>query len=165
MVLETLNRDHRETAAVTSAVRPAHAAAGATTPGSATASSRFSAGVLSQGTPASNPAIRSGNSLDSVMPTPVPAAAAAKAPAKPAAKPAPAPAQANKGWQQPTRKVEATPLDQNIRARPQQSNGGPRKVQIRDDKGFPWIAVGLTGLIAVAAAVVLVYAGVVKLPL
>ena len=64
------------------------------------------------------------------------------------------------GWQQP-RKVDATPLEPTIRARPTPASG-PRKVQIAETKSFPWVAVSLAALIAVAVGVVLVYSG--KLP-
>ena len=96
----------------------------------------------------------------------------AQAPARPApASPVPAvvpPKNAagnssGKGWVAP-RKVDATPLDQNINAKPTAGPQGARKVQISEKKHFPWLAVGLLGLIALAAGVVLVYTGVVKFP-
>jgi signal recognition particle receptor subunit beta len=175
MVLETLNRDHRETTAATSSARQTIAASA----GSATGAAVATAGTKMSGS-VSNPAIRTGSTLDQMMSTsPAPKAPAPKPagpkPASPAPKsssPAPVPAaapakpaaanQTGKGWQQP-RKVDATPLEQTIRARPQ-TNAGPRQVQIAEKKSFPWIAVGLAALIAVAAAVVLVYTGIVELP-
>ncbi len=177
MVLETLNRDHRETTAATSSARQTIAASAGAATGTAVASS--TAGTKMSGS-VSNPAIRTGSTLDQMMsnsPAPktaAPRSAAPKsaAPAPKTSSPAPSPAsaaakpaagnQTGKGWQQP-RKVDATPLEQTIRARPQTA-GGPRQVQIAEKKSFPWIAVGLAGLIAVAAAVVLVYTGIVELP-
>jgi signal recognition particle receptor subunit beta len=158
MVLETLNRDHRETAATAPVARGAVAAAAPT----ATTSARFTPGSHSVST-ATNPNLRTGSTLDQMMSTsqPVPRAAASPVPASAPAKNAPA---NSSGKWTPPRKVEATPLDQSFSAKPQSGPHGARKVQIAEKKSFPWLAVGLLSLIALAAGVVLVYTGVVKLP-
>jgi signal recognition particle receptor subunit beta len=172
MVLETLNRDHRETAATAPVARSAQAAgsSSATAVVPATQSGRFGAGAH-QGAGSSNPNIRTGTTLEQMMASPAPSRPAA-APASRgagAASPVPAAAQpkgaANQsGRWTPPRKVDATPLDQTFSAKPQSGPQGARRVQIAEKKHFPWLAVGLLGLIALAAGVVLVYTGVVKIP-
>jgi len=165
MVLETMNRDHGETAATAPVARGAQAVAAAPAPAavaSATASTRFTAGMHAV-TPAANPNLRTGSTLEQMMNSPPPARAAQSSPV-PAASGKNAAANQSGKWS-PPRKVDATPLDQSFNAKPQSGPGGARKVQIAEKKHFPWLAVGLLGLIALAAAVVLVYLGKVKLPL
>lgn len=158
MVLETLNRDHRETAAATSSQRSAPVAlAAAAAPASA------SAGVKHGPSASGSSSIRTGSTLDQMMTTQPPAQRAPSAPVPAAPAKGGGAGQSGKNWQAP-RKVDASPLDQTVRTRPQNQNAGPRKVQIAEEKGFPWVAVGLAALIAVAAGVVLVYTGVVQLP-
>ena len=74
--------------------------------------------------------------------------------------------QSGRNWQ-PQRKVDATPLAQTIRATVSAPavGGAPRKVQIAEDKSFPWVAVGLGALILVAAAVVLATTGILNVNL
>ena len=60
------------------------------------------------------------------------------------------------------RKIDATSLEQPIKVRPKQA--AARRVQISEERRIPWVAIGLAALIAVAAGVVLVAAGIVKLP-
>jgi signal recognition particle receptor subunit beta len=166
MVLETLNRDHRETTASAPAQRSAQASGGSAAASSTAVAAPASSGAKFGGNavPMGNPAIRTGSTLDQMMNTaaPAPRAAPVPAPAAPT-KGTGAAGQSGKNWQAP-RKVDASPLDQTVRTRPQNQAAGPRKVQIAEDKGFPWVAVGLAALIAVAAGVVLVYTGVVELP-
>jgi signal recognition particle receptor subunit beta len=168
MVLETLNRDHRETAATAPVARGAQAVAGgaaATAVVPATTSTRFTAGSHAVTAP-TNPNLRTGSTLEQMMTSPAPTRAASSSPVPAAAPPKSAAAGANQsGKWTPPRKVDATPLDQTFNAKPQAGPQGARKVQIAEKKHFPWIAVGLLGLIALAAGVVLVYTGVVKLPL
>jgi hypothetical protein len=66
-----------------------------------------------------------------------------------------------RNWQ-PPRKVDATPLDQTIRTSPSTSMS-PRRVQIAEEKRFPWAAAALGALIVLAAGVVLVTMGVINL--
>jgi signal recognition particle receptor subunit beta len=165
MVLETLNRDHRETAATAPVARGAQASAAAAAPvavASATASTRFTAGMHAV-TPAANPNLRTGSALEQTMSSPPPARPAPSSPV-PAVSGKNAAANQSGKWT-PPRKVDATPLDQSFNAKPQSGPQGARKVQIAEKKHFPWLAVTLLGLIALAAAVVLVYLGKVKLPL
>jgi signal recognition particle receptor subunit beta len=165
MVLETLNRDHRETAATAPVARGAQASAAAAAPvavASATASTRFTAGMHAV-TPAANPNLRTGSALEQMMSSPPPARPAPSSPV-PAVSGKNAAANQSGKWT-PPRKVDATPLDQSFNAKPQSGPQGARKVQIAEKKHFPWLAVTLLGLIALAAAVVLVYLGKVKLPL
>ena len=63
------------------------------------------------------------------------------------------------GWQ---RKIEATPLESPIRATTSAPAGGPRTIQIRKQRSFPWVAVGLAILIMVALGVIVVATGLVK---
>jgi signal recognition particle receptor subunit beta len=166
MVLETLNRDHRETTSAAPVARGAQAAAGsasATAVASAPAATRFA------GAPTTPPAanIRTGSTMDQMMANPPGrAAAAAPAPATPnksaGGAPAPGgPGASGRNWQ-PPRKVDATPLEQTIRS--PSAAAAPRRVQIAEEKSFPWVAVALGALIVVAAGVVLVTTGVVNLP-
>ena len=170
MVLETLNRDHRETASPTPAARPAQVAAASG--GSATAvaspavtNPRFNSGMHQT----TNPGPRGGAALEQLVTQAqgrAPGAPGAPAPGRlvtgappSAAKSAPAAGAPNhRGWQ-PARKVDATPLEPTIRARPQAGAPGARKVQIAEKKTFPWLAVGLAALIAVAGAIVFLYSG------
>jgi signal recognition particle receptor subunit beta len=171
MVLETLNRDHRETSSAAAPARVAQGAAGGSatavaTP--ATTSTRFSGGVAQAASTAANPNLRSGSTMDQMMSNP-PKNGAAPAPAgKPngggTAAPAPgSPGASGRNWQ-PPRKVDATPLEQNIRTPGAAAAAAPRRVQIAEEKSFPWVAVALGALIVVAAGVVLVTTGVVNLP-
>jgi mutual gliding-motility protein MglA len=170
MVLETLNRDHRETSS-SPAARPAqtaavgggsHAAAAVAAP-----AGRFAGnGVHASTTPVANPNIRTGSTLDQMMSNPggakqpAPVTGPVKGGGLPGAgKPAGA-SSSGRGWQ-PPRKVDATPLEQTIRTQP--ASAGQRKVQISEAKGFPWVAIALAALIVVAAGVVLVTTGVVHL--
>ncbi len=168
MVLETLNRDHRETSAP--APRPTPVPAGAVAQPMAATSAvgvKMTTGAsapASARTTAANPNLRTGSVLEQMGASTaakrvtqgggVVPVAASKAPA-PAAGPASA-----RAWQ-PPRKVDATPLEQNFRA--QGAAGAQRKVQIAEPRSFPWLAVGLGALILVAAGVVLVATGVVPL--
>ena len=178
MVLETLNRDHRETAATAPVARGAQAAvavAAAPAPAavsSATASTRFTAGMHAVSNPG-NPNLRTGSTLEQMMNSPPPARPAQSSPAPsasgknvPASGSKAAAAAANQsGKWTPPRKVDATPLDQSFNAKPTSGPHGSRRVQIAEKKHFPWLAVSLLGLIALAAGVVLVYMGKVTLPL
>lgn len=164
MVLETLNRDHRETAAAsTPAARPAQASAasqGSQSTAVAAPPSRFT------GMPTSSPAspnIRTGSSLSQMVSNPaakkdvsgpVNVGAAAGKSAAPASS-------GGRNWQ-PPRKVDATPLDQTIRTSSPGSMA-PRRVQIAEEKRFPWVAAALGALIVLAAGVVLVTMGVINL--
>jgi signal recognition particle receptor subunit beta len=168
MVLETLNRDHRETTSSTPVARPAAAAAGPVSQPvtAAVGATKFAAGG-GAATQNAGAKIRTGSMLEQMAG----AATAAKrvttgggiVPPAPGAKPAGAGGAAGRTWQ-PPRKVDATPLEQTFRAQPGSTGGGPRKVQIAEKKRFPWLAVGLAALILVAAGVVLVTTGVLQLP-
>jgi mutual gliding-motility protein MglA len=173
MVLETLNRDHRETAAAAPAARGALAAGGGGP--SAVASGRFGIGLPpAPGSGPTNSAIRTGSSIQQMLATAPPPTRAAAAPVPAAsagsgagggqsagggatARPVAKPTQRNWG-----RKVDATPLEPPIKARPK--SAATRRVQISEERRIPWVAIGLAALIAVAAGVVLVAAGLVKLP-
>jgi hypothetical protein len=169
MVLETLNRDHRETTAAAPAARGALASSGGGQ--SSVASGRFGVGLPpASGSGPSNAAIRTGSSIQQMLATAPPAARPAPNPApssnvKPGATatpagPATAKPAAKKSW---SRKVDATPLEQTmIRARPK--GAANRRVQIAETRRIPWVAIGLMALIALAAGVVLVTSGLVKLP-
>jgi signal recognition particle receptor subunit beta len=169
MVLETLNRDHRETTSPAAAPRPAAvgAASGSTTQPitGPVGMMKFSGGPPASASVAANPHVRSGKLMDQMT-----SATASQRittgggiPGMPAAKPASATAtQSGRNWQ-PTRKVDATPLEQTIRAPGGSSAGSPRRVQIAEPRSFPWLAVGLAALIVVAAGVVLVTTGVIQL--
>lgn len=56
------------------------------------------------------------------------------------------------------RKIEATPLQQNIRTGPAAAPA-PRKVEIQGESKFPWAVVGLVVLIAGAAVAILASLG------
>jgi signal recognition particle receptor subunit beta len=169
MVLETLNRDHRETTSSTPVARPSMSATGPISqPVAASAGgAKFTGGGGQTATQSANPNIRTGSMLEQMSASAtvakrattgggvVPPAAGAKSAGGGAGA-------AARTWQ-PPRKVDATPLEQTFRAQPA-SAGGPRKVQIAEHKRFPWLAVGLAALILVAAGVVLVTTGVLRLP-
>jgi signal recognition particle receptor subunit beta len=172
MVLETLNRDHRETTAAAPAARGALAAGGGGQ--SAVASGRFGIGLPpAPGTGPSNSVIRTGSSIAQMLatapppsrpaPTPAPAAGPGAGTVgggnsgKPATKHSARPAQRAHG-----RKVDATPLEPPIKARPK--GAATRRVQISEERRIPWVGIGLAALIALAAGVVLVTMGLVKLP-
>ena len=183
MVLETLNRDHREQAAPQARAGASVAAAGGGSSGSASAavaappapkSGGFAGGVREAQAP-SNPNIRSGSTYDQMSSNQQKAASRGPAPAPPggakprgsSAKAAPAkPGSANasgRGWQ-PPRKVDATPLEQtNIRASTP-SMAPQRRLNLPEEKRIPWAAIALVGLIVVAAGAILVTTGVVSLP-
>jgi signal recognition particle receptor subunit beta len=174
MVLETLNRDHRETTAAAPAARGALASSSNAAAGgghSAVASGRFGVGLPSSGP--TNSAIRTGSSIAQMLATAPPSPRTAAAPAASTAAPAPTAARpagaggtkaapvraAQKSW---GRKIDATPLEPPIRAKPK--SAGARRVQIAEERKIPWVAIGLAALIALAAGVVLVTTGLVKLP-
>jgi signal recognition particle receptor subunit beta len=165
MVLETLNRDHRETTSSAPATR-ASQAGGSPVPASASTAVATPQGQRFQGgsvAPASGSNIRSGSTLDQMNSNPGPKsggfASATGVPGAAGKGPANA---SGRNWQ-PPRKVDATPLEQTIRASGAPA-GAPRRVQIAEKKSFPWIPVGLGALILVAAVVVAVQFNLVKLP-
>jgi mutual gliding-motility protein MglA len=149
MVLETLNRDHRETPA--SASRPAAAAEG----GSATAVAAppaTSTGRVSHGDDPPRPQIRTGPAIDQLSSVTSSSQRAAQSPQKSSA-PVPGPGSANQTGR--FRKVDATPLQQNIRTT-QPSQHTQRRLELPGEKKqFPWVIVGLVVLIVGAAAAVL----------
>ena len=175
MVLETLNRDHRETTAAAPAARGALASSSSVAGGggqAAGASGRFGVGLPpAAGSGPTNSAIRTGSSIAQMLATAPPTRPAA-APAASAGGSAPAagrpaaqgtaksaPKATQKSW---GRKIDATPLEPPIKARPKAQ--GARRVQISEERRIPWVGIGLAVLIAVAAGVVLVTTGLVKLP-
>ena len=168
MVLETLNRDHRETSSsgAAPAQKSAQSAGGSGAPAATAvaappASTKFTGGVReTAAATSSNPHIRTGSTMDQMMSNPASKNGAVTVPS-PTGKPgasAPGGSPNGRNWQ-PPRKVDATPLEQTIRTQAPSPQGAPRKVQIAEAKRFPWIAVALAALIVVAAVVVLVSTG------
>ncbi|MCE9636508.1 MAG: GTPase domain-containing protein [Planctomycetes bacterium] len=159
MVLETLNRDHRETPA--QSARPAAAASvnGATgtavaTPPAATSSTASSRSSISSPGDPPRPHLRAGSGMEQIT-------GAVGSANRPQVKSGPATSHAGSPHNSANqtgrhRKVEATPLQQSIRTTPQ---GAPaahgRKVELPAENKFPWIMVGLVVLIAGAAAAIL----------
>jgi signal recognition particle receptor subunit beta len=174
MVLETLNRDHRETTSSMPAARPSMSATGPISQPitAAIAGGKFAAAAHQPVSQSVNPNIRTGSMLEQMASAAATAPVAKRAtsgggivpPTPGANKPAGggAAGPAGRTWQ-PQRKVDATPLEQTFRAQPA-SSGAPRRVQIAEPKRFPWLAVGLAALILVAAGVVLVTTGVLQMP-
>ena len=73
------------------------------------------------------------------------------------------------GWQQSQsrRTVDASPLETaTIRAtpRPAATDRGQPRLNIKEQKSVPWVAVGLGALIVLAIAVILTTTGLVSLP-
>lgn len=165
MVLETLNRDEKEQpapAARTAAPEAAPAKASIATP-----SGRVFGG---NGTIMTTPGVASGvirrgaSMAELNPPGGGTAATSAPAPGAPLQRPAGPPAghgprpTGGGGWNS-NRKVEASPLQQSIRTTPSAASSatgnGPRQVQIQEHREFPWVAVGLGGLILAAVGVIL----------
>lgn len=145
MVLETLNRDHRD------AVVPAGRIS-VTSDGAATAVASVAVAAAPPSAPA-RPQLRTGAGvMDQVAPA---ASAAAPPQARPPVRPgggAPQP-QGARPAQGRTRKVDATPLQQPIRTT-QSGPGAQRQVQLPKERKFPWLVVTLLVLIAGAAAAI-----------
>jgi len=168
MVLETLNRDHRETTSTTPVARPAPAMAGSVTQpitGPISAPAKFAGAASAASTTAANPNLRTGSMMEQLTAAPNAkrVTSGGGAPNTTPPKSAGAPGAAGRGWQ-PPRKVDATPLEQTFRAQAPAAGGGPRKVQISEKRTIPWLAFGLAALILLAAGVVLVATGVLPAP-
>ncbi len=160
MVLETLNRDQRE--APVGAAAPA-ASAGALTAGSASPnkSSRIRSGAMFEQFAATPPtggtAARSGGTGSFGSPMGggglPPSRSTPNRPSASAGMP-------QTQWKPPRKPVDATPLNA---VRPSTgSSSGSRKLQIREEKHFPWIAVALSALILIAIGVIVFATGLVK---
>ena len=159
MVLETLNRDQRESpaaaprppqAAPVAAAQPA-AAMGRTPTATATGRGPGGAGGGSR--------IRSGTTFDQMR-----AGGAVRTTGQQQAARS-AGGATQRQWQPPRRTVEATPLESaNIRAKAPAAVAGQRKLNIREEKSFPWLALVLGVLIIVAIGVILITTGMVGLP-
>jgi len=165
MVLETLNRDHRDAPAQAGRVSVAAEGGAATAVAAPPATSAPARpGRASDDPP--RPSIRAGAKMEQV-PGNANAGGQAGAPARPpvrAGGSAPQPPQgaaqghgsqngriSNTGR---TRKVDATPLQQTLRAGPS-ANGGQRKLTIPSEGKIPWLIVGLVVLTIGAAALLL----------
>jgi signal recognition particle receptor subunit beta len=169
MVLETLNRDHRETSAsVVRAAVPAPAPAqvpvevGAGAPATGFGPPRAStpADVPPRPALARGPATEPFQPAGPARPAPRPASAGLPAGAAGGLPPASSAPSAGGGSQQSRhRKVDATPLQQPIRSSAGPVPTGPRRVEIQGEKRFPWALVGLAVLIAGAAAAIVASLG------
>lgn len=154
MVLETLNRDHRETPA--NASRPASASEG----GAATAVAAppaTAAGRSSSVDDPPRPQLRSGSALEQLQQGPP--SVQQQRPSSQSKTGGPVTGPISKpvgggGGGGGFRKIEATPLQQNIRTTPQSAHA-PRKVELPGEKSkFPWIVVGLVVLTLGAAVAI-----------
>jgi mutual gliding-motility protein MglA len=179
LVLETLNRDERETPAPaamsqTGSVPAAVGAAAPATAAAPAAPARAAAAGISTGFANVNgPAFNggqastfgqgvSGSQSGKMSASASQSGSMSSSTAGGALPPGPS-------WT-PRKKIEATPLEANINATSSGSGGGsnpsalPRRVQINEPKEFPWALVAVGGLIIVAIAVILVTTGIVSLP-
>lgn len=175
MVLETLNRDHRETPG--GAARPA-AAASAVGGSSASAASTAVAAPPADAMPKAR--ISKGGTIDELNAIATRQAAGHAAPqAQAISQPGggygqggshAAGTQAAGGgagnqtgkWKPPARKIEATPLPQQ----PQQRSPAlpPRQVSLPTERSVPWVTIGLGALILAAVGAILFSTGLVSLP-
>jgi len=155
MVLETLNRDHREAPAAPRAAATADVGmvgAGVGGHGHVGAVGRIS----NVGDPP-RPHIRSGSSLDQLhsAPTPPPVAPTSRSQiGRGSATGGPITAPGYSRDAARYRKVDAQPLQQTVRASAPASHV-QRKVDLPSDRRFPWILVGLVVLIVGAAGLIL----------
>lgn len=156
MVLETLNRDHREQPAQSGRSAAAAAEGGSATAVAAPPATGAPSRPSSHTDDPPRPHIQHGSVMNQV------AAPAAPAQQRPQARPgggAPPAAASQSGSPASSqagrfRKVDATPLQQNIRTTPQGAQA-PRRVEIAGESKFPWAVVGLVVLIAGAAVAIL----------
>ncbi len=170
MVLETLNRDQREAPASSApreAAQPAAVsapAAAAASPATPTISKGFNhvlGGDGGSGGAATtrNPNIRKGSSIDQMQSIPTQRSGGGGV-SRSGGMPS-----GGSQWKPARRGVDATPLENaNVRSTNTSTSGGPRTIKIREEKQFPWIAVGLGALIIVAVGIIIATSGVVSLP-
>lgn len=160
LVLETLNRDERETAAPAARSAPAVAAA-------APASVSQSRGGIQSGFANVNAPSFQGGAAGTMAAGGSPPSASVSATGGFAPPEQSRRGTAGGGWS-PKRRVEASPLENtNMRATTSTnaaSSGPQRRVHIQEPKEFPWAVVALTGLIVIAIGVILVWLDFVKLP-
>ena len=170
MVLETLNRDRRETPAQSGRIS-ATADGGSAT---AVAAPPITTTVPPRPSPSSDdpprPHLRTGSSLDQLgnPSSSQTGAGSGQRPQQQKPSPSSGPPSGPTGSQNQTgrfrkndgRKIESSPLQQNIRTT--QPTGAPqRKVELPTDKKFPWLMVGLVVMILGAAGAILKVLGVV----
>ena len=160
LVLETLNRDERETAPAPVAAQaavPAQALAAASAP---TAAANMQTGFANVNAPGFQ-----GGAAGTIQPGMAPGGGGNFTPPAPGGG-----GQGSKSGWSPKRKIEASPLENtSIRATESSANAGTglstqRRVRIQEPKEFPWAVVALAGLILIAIGVILVYTGMVELP-
>ena len=160
LVLETLNRDERETAQPARAAAPAAAAAAAP-------AARGRAGIQSGFANVNAPTFQGGSAGTLAPSGPTPGAGGIT-PGGGFTPPDTGHAAPKGGAWSPNRRVEASPLENTtIRATSgagATSSAANRRVSIQEPKEFPWAVVALSGLILLAIGVILVWLDVVKLP-
>ncbi|MCG3133212.1 MAG: hypothetical protein HMLKMBBP_00333 [Planctomycetes bacterium] len=169
MVLETLNRDHREAPA--GAARPAAAAAGASSSGvpASSASATAVAPLPADAMPKAR--ISKGGTIDELNAIATRQAAGHAGPQAQAIPQASHSAPSSQGagggsanqtgkWKSPnTRKVDATPLPAQPAQRP--AALPPRQVTLPVERSVPWVTIGLGALILAAVGAILFSTGLV----